>query len=67
LQARQTPIVGAFGQSTSMLMRDRFVVFSPKCRQEQIPMQIRHSVHWERLIFIIVFTVKEISWNPRSH
>jgi len=63
----QTLITGAFGQSTSTWMRDRFVVFSPKCRQEQISMQIWHSVHRERLIFIIILTVKEISWKQHSH
>jgi hypothetical protein len=41
-------------------MRDRFVVFSPKCRQQQISMQIWHSVHLERLILIIIFTVSEV-------
>jgi hypothetical protein len=41
-------------------MRDRFVVFSPKFRQEQISMQIWHSVHRERLILIIIFTVSEV-------
>jgi len=67
LQARQTLITGAFGQSTSTRMRDRFVVFSPKCRQEQISMQIWHSVHRDGLIFIIIFTVKGISWKPHFH
>jgi hypothetical protein len=57
LQAKQTLITGAFGQSTSTRMRDRFVVFSSKCRQQQICMQIWHSVHFERLILIIFFTV----------
>jgi hypothetical protein len=60
LQARQTLITGASGQSTSTRMRDRFVVVSPKCRQQQIAMQIWHSVHLERLIFIIIFTVSYV-------
>ena len=30
-------------------------------------MQIWHSVHRERLIFIIIFTVKEISWKRHSY
>jgi hypothetical protein len=60
LQARQTLITGACGQSTSTRMRDRFVVFSPKCRQQQISMQIWHSVHLERLILIIIFTVSYV-------
>jgi len=41
-------------------MRDRFVVVSPKCRQQQIAMQIWHSVHLERLILIIIFTVSSV-------
>jgi hypothetical protein len=53
LQATQTLMTGAFGQSTSTRMRDLFVVVSPKCRQQQISMQIWHSVHRGRLILII--------------
>jgi hypothetical protein len=63
LQARQTLITGACGHSTSTRMRDRFVVFSPKCRQQQICMQIWHSVHRERLILIIIFTVSYVKVN----
>jgi hypothetical protein len=49
LQARQTRIIGFFGQSPSILMRARLTVFSPKWDHEQIAMQISHSVHSERL------------------
>lgn len=53
LQARQTRIIGVFGQSPSILMRARLTVFWPKWDQEQMAMQISHSVHSERLNFSI--------------